>query len=93
MSRTIFEEIQDFESRLGLPENFYEQLLHEDDWSFVVKLNALFECACTHVLTARLHTPELADAFAQLDFANTRYGKVAQLRSLGAITSEQVTIL
>lgn len=93
MARTIFDEVLEFESRLGLPKGFYSKLLQEDDWSFVVKLNALFEGACTHVITTRLHAPELADAFAQLDFANTKYGKVALLRSLGAISSEQATIL
>ena len=93
MARTIFDEVFDFERRLGLPEGFYSKLLQEDDWSFIVKLNALFEGACTHVITTRLQAPELADAFAQLDFANTKYGKVALLRSLGAISSEQATAL
>jgi len=93
MPRTIFDEVREFEGRLGLPKDFYSNLLREDDWSFVVKLNALFEGACTHVLTTRLHAPELADAFANLDLANTKYGKIALLRSLGAISSEQATIL
>lgn len=93
MARTIFDEVLEFEVRLGLPKGFYSKLLQEDDWSFIVKLNALFEGACTHVITTRLHAPELADAFAQLDFANTKCGKVALLRSLGAISSEQATTL
>ncbi len=93
MARTIFDRVLEFESRLGLPKGFYSQLLREDDWSFVVKLNALFEGACTHVITTRLHAPELEGAFAQLDLANTKCGKVALLRSLDAITPEQVSIL
>lgn len=93
MARTIFDEVLEFERRLGLPKNFYTKLLQEDDWSFIVKLHALFEGACTHIITTRLHAPELADAFAQLDFANTKYGKVALVRSLGAISSEQAAIL
>lgn len=91
--RTIFDEIQEFENRLGLPKDFYLHLLQEDDWSFVVKLNALIEGACTHALTTRLHAPELADAFAQLDLANTKYGKVKLLRSLDAVSKEQAAIL
>lgn len=93
MIRTIQDEIRDFEADLGLPKNFYSNLLHEDDWSFVVKLNAMFEGACTHVLTVRLHAPELSGAFAQLDFANTKFGKVALLCSLNAITKEQAAVL
>lgn len=93
MQPSIFDAVRQFESHLGLPKDFYTHLLQEDDWSFVIKLNALFEGACTHVLTDRLHVPELADAFAQLDLLNTRYGKVELLRALGAISSEQVTFL
>jgi hypothetical protein len=93
MSSTVFEDVGELESRLGLPSNFYKQLLQEDDWSFVIKLNALFEGACTHVLTVRLHAPELNEAFAYLELANAKYGKVELLKSLGSITSEQAKIL
>lgn len=93
MPRSIFDDVREFESRLGLPKDFYTHLLQEDDWSFIIKLNALFEGACTHVLTDRLHAPQLADAFAQLDLLNARYGKVELLRALDAISSEQATFL
>lgn len=50
----IFTDIADFEKRLNLPLGLYEKLLKEDDWSFVIKLSALFEAACTHILSVRL---------------------------------------
>ncbi|MBS0329833.1 MAG: hypothetical protein JSR30_08280 [Proteobacteria bacterium] len=93
MPQTIHDEVRNFEARLGLPTGFYSNLLREDDWSFVIKLNAMFEGACTHVLAERLHAPEISGALAQLDFANTKFGKVALLCVLGAITSEQETVL
>lgn len=93
MANPIFEEVRQFEQKLGLPKDFYNQLLREDDWSFVIKLNALFEGATTHVLTTRLHAPKLVDAFAHLDQLNSKVGKVALLRELGAITSEQAALL
>ena len=74
------------EKRLGVPDNFYSELLHDDDWSFVIKLNALFEAACTHVLAARFKTPELEDSLAQLDLLHPKYGKVSLLCKLGALT-------
>jgi hypothetical protein len=93
MSRGVFTEIADLEVRLGLPPGFYENLIREDDWSFIIKLNALFEAACTQVLTTRLHAPELAEALAHLDLANTKAGKVQFLRALDAISKSQITIL
>lgn len=93
MSSSIFDEVGKFEQKLGLPKDFYRRLLREDDWSFVIKLNALFEGAATHVLSTKLHAPKLIDAFAHLDFLNSKIGKVALLRQLDAITSEQATLM
>lgn len=93
MDRTILDEVGDLEGRLGLPKGFYWNLLRDDDWSFVIELNAMFEGSCTQVLAERLHAPELSGALAQLDFANTKFGKAALLRALGVITSEQETFL
>lgn len=93
MPRKISDEITDFERKLGLPKGFYKKLLEDDDWSFIIKLNALFEAACTHVLAERLNAPTLTVALSHLDFANAKYGKIVLLRSLEAINSEQATFL
>ena len=61
MATDIFHDVVQFEQCLGLPNGFYEKLLGEDDWSFIVKLSALFEAACSHILVKRLHAPELED--------------------------------
>ena len=92
-ARNLFADIKSLESRLLLPKGFYRHLLDEDDWSFVIKLNALFEAACTHALVARLVAPALTDPLANLDHANTKSGKVVMLQSLGAITADQSGIL
>lgn len=93
MANPIFNDVTKFEQKLGLPEGFYNQLLREDDWSFVIKLSALFEGATTHVLSTRLHAPTLVDAFAHLDQLNSKVGKVALLRELNAITAEQAALM
>lgn len=93
MSSAIFTEIASFEQRLGMPVGFYEDLIREDDWSFVIKLNALFEAACTHILVSRLHAPELEESFSHLDLGHSKYGKVAMLRKLKSLSAEQVSIL
>ncbi|MEP7173540.1 MAG: hypothetical protein ABI705_08640, partial [Aestuariivirga sp.] len=54
-------EISSIEKRLKLPKGFYSKLLDDDDWSFVIKLNAIFEALCTHVLVARLDAQTLSN--------------------------------
>ncbi|GAB2615388.1 hypothetical protein ACFONC_07395 [Luteimonas soli] len=93
MARKVFEDVKAQEEKLGLPDGFYMALYKEDDWSFVIKLNALVEAACTHSLVARLHAQELSGALAALDLGNSKFGKVALLRSLGSLTSEQASVL
>lgn len=93
MEGDIFSEIEAQSVRLGLPAGFYSKLLQEDDWSFVIKLNALVEAACSDALAARLHAPELAACLATLDLGHRKHGKVALLRTLGAITKEQAAAL
>lgn len=88
-----FKRIEVIEKKLGLPPRFYLDLTDEDDWSFVIKLNALFEAACTHLLTIRLNAPELEEAFAHLDFANAKFGKIALLRKLGCLNSDETKYL
>jgi hypothetical protein len=91
--RHIFRDVASFEQRLSLPKDFYVRLLREDDWSFVIKLNALFEAVCAHALTTRLNAPELIDQFARLELADRERGKVKFLSTLGCITDEQAKFL
>jgi hypothetical protein len=79
LSEQIFNDLKSLETTLGLPENFYKNLLHESDWSFVIKLSAMFEAAATHALTQRLGHPNLLKAFSFLEHANGRYGKIKLL--------------
>jgi hypothetical protein len=71
MASSVLSDVSAFEQKLGLPESFYTDLLKNDDWSFVVKLNALVEAACTHALSMRLHAPELEEALANLDLGTS----------------------
>jgi hypothetical protein len=86
-------EVRALERRLGLPEGFWKDLSSEDDWSCVVKLNALIEAACTHALIARLRCPEIAEPLSYLELAGSKSGKTAFLLALGCITKQQVTFI
>lgn len=91
--RHIFRDLASLEHRLGIPKGFYARQLKEDDWSFVIKLNALFEAACAHALVTRLGAPELIDQFARLEVADRDRGKVKFLSTLGSISDEQAAFL
>jgi hypothetical protein len=89
----IFESVEQFEKRLNLPDGFYKNLLKEDDWSFIIKLSALFEAACTHALVTKLDKPELETCFSHLEQANSRYGKIKLLAKMDVLYPEQTTFL
>jgi hypothetical protein len=74
--------ILELESKIGVPENFFRSLNETDDWSFVIKLHALFESACTHLLLFHFREPELSEVFSRLELSNKVTGKIAFLGRL-----------
>src|SRR5680860_351259 len=86
-------EVSELERLLGLPNGFYNNLLSEDDWSFVIKLSALFEAASGQALAAKLQHPEIESALSYLEQANPKYGKVTLMLQLDIINKEQSSFL
>lgn len=80
--------ILELEAKIGVRENFFKDLLAEDDWSFVIKLHALFEAACTHLLLFHFKEPELMDIFARLELSNKTTGKIAFLGKIELLGKE-----
>jgi len=93
MSSEIQQKVDEFEERLGLPQGFYSHLLKEDDWSFVIKISALVEAACTHILSYKFRHPELEDNFSYLEQGNRKVGRVALLKKAGALYEDQAKVL
>lgn len=93
LSEQIFNDLKSLETKLGLPVDFYKNLLYDSDWSFVIKISAMFEAAATHALTERLGHPNLLKSFSFLEYANGRYGKIKLLKDLNIITKEQAAVL
>ncbi len=89
----ISKEVSELEEVLGLPKQFYKNLLQEDDWSFVIKLSALFEAASGQALSAKLQHPEIENELSYLEQANPKYGKVALMLKLNIINKSQSTFL
>lgn len=93
MSSEIQKKVDEFEERLGLPRGFYTQLLNEDDWSFIIKISALIEAACTHILSYKFRHPELEDSFSFLEQGNRKTGRVALLKRTDALYDDQAKVL
>jgi hypothetical protein len=74
-----------FEQELGLPTGFFTKLLHEDDWSFIIKLHAFFEGVITELLTKSLERDHLRGVLAQLPISDKRIGKMAFVRELSLL--------
>ena len=80
--------ILDLESKIGVPENFFKALCEADDWSFVIKLHALFEAACTHLLLFHFKEPDLSSIFSRLELSNKTTGKIAFLGTLELLNKD-----
>lgn len=79
----------EFESRIGIRSGFFNELIREDDWSFVIKLHAFFEACLTHAICSVLGRPELEEVIARLDTSNSQSGKLAFAKRLGILNKSQ----
>ena len=85
----ISKEVSDLENLLGLPNGFYNSLMAEDDWSFVIKLSALFEAASGQALSAKLQHSEIESELSYLEQAK----KITLILKLNIIIKEQSKFL
>jgi hypothetical protein len=74
------------EEKVGLQSDFLIKLYEEDDWSFIIKLHALLEAACSHLIVAHLQKPELADFFGRLELSGKTVGKIVILKKLDLLS-------
>jgi hypothetical protein len=80
---------EEFERRLGIRPGFFNELIREDDWGFVIKLHAFLEACLTHAICSRLGRPEIEDVIARLDTSNNQSGKLAFAKRLGLLNTSQ----
>ena len=85
--------IDKFEKDLNIPRGFYQELLKEDDWSFIIKLSALLETASTDVLTTVLGYHEIEESLSYLDYGNSKSGKIVLMEKLDIVYKNQATTL
>jgi hypothetical protein len=85
----VYERLATLERDFGLVEGFCRRLLEDDDWSFVVKLYALFEAATTQLLVARFRDQRLDELLSELELGSRASGKVAFAAALGLLSPQQ----
>lgn len=85
----FLEMVEELEARVAVRPGFFNELIREDDWSFVIKLNAFVETCLTEAICTVLMRDELAEVVSRLDTANDRTGKLAFAKALGLLDKPQ----
>ncbi len=85
----LLEFASEFESRLGIRPGFFNELIRESDWSFVIQLHAFFEACLTHAICLSIGRPELESVISRLDTLNGQYGKMAFVKQLNILDKPQ----
>lgn len=87
--KQLQEAIKTLESKLKIRAGFFDTLLKEDDWSFVIKSHALLETVVSALITDRVGYYSLLDIFARLELGNKSYGKIAFIKDLELLNTDE----
>ena len=74
-----------FLSRLGIEHSFFIELLDGDDWSCIVKSNALIESMANVLISSSLERDELSDIISRMDLLDDRIGKMAFIKQMNLL--------
>lgn len=85
--------IAQLESKLSLPQGFFDSLKNEGDWSFILKCHALMESSCSFLLTSYFNNPNFEDVFSRLEMSDKKKGKLAFLQAVGLVVPEEVRFI
>ncbi len=69
--------------------DFLLDLLHENDWSFVIKSHALIEAATTEMIIHHLGEERLKGVVERLPLSDTQVGKIAVVKDLALLDDDQ----
>lgn len=86
---TLIKCTSEFEERIGLRHGFFNEIIRQDDWSFVIKLHAFIEACLTNAICSALERPELEPVISRLDTSNSQSGKLAFARQLKILNKSQ----
>jgi hypothetical protein len=93
LSKEDWSKIEELERKLVLPPRFCQDLLADDDWSFVIKAHAVVECALSQLLARALGVPQLEKVFARLGTSSPSTGKLAFLKALDIFEEDELRFM
>lgn len=88
---TILHIIGGLEHTLELAPGFHDRLLDEDDWSFIIKVSALIENACSYALVTRFDYPHEHKQVFFVDIP--QHLRIKMLHNLGLLEDRHKKVL
>jgi hypothetical protein len=88
--REVFDEVMS-ELRAGLhgPLKFLGSLSKDDDWSFVIKAQAMVEASVTEAILSKVGERSIRSVVERLPLADEQIGKINLAKELGLVSAEQ----
>ncbi|MEZ5541063.1 MAG: hypothetical protein R3F42_03370 [Pseudomonadota bacterium] len=81
--------VAELEEGLGLAKGFFVRLVTEDDWSFVIKLHALYEAAISKLITEKFGESRLESFVSRLELGDRARGKLRLAKDLELLDEEE----
>lgn len=91
-NKEMTQAIAELEQSIGIKEGFFNNLLQEDDWSFIIKLHALYEAAISDLITERIGQSELKDFIDNLELGGPK-GKMRMAQNLGLLSGKEIAFI
>ncbi len=85
----LLEAITELEENSGLKKGFFLGLVAEDDWSFIIKIHALYEAAVSKLITERIGEEALEAFFSRLELGDKSRGKLRLAKDLGLLDEDE----
>lgn len=85
-------DINELERKLGIPVGLFQKLKDEDDWSFIIKVQALLELALAYLIQSELGRPELTKFLERLHLDGSS-GKLTLIKALGLMDKSHYAYL
>jgi hypothetical protein len=84
--------ISELEKDVGVSEGFFSQIIHEDDWSLIIKLHGLIEAGLTQILSTYFGDPRLEQLFSRMNISG-RNGKLSFIQALDLLPERNIKFI
>lgn len=84
--------LAELEQNVGVPDGFFAHIIHEDDWSFIIKLHSLVEAGLAQLLLAHFNDPRLEPTISAMNIGG-RIGKLSLVRELALLPAHNIKFI